>query len=866
MVNIKDYKNLNDFLQNHKVSKGDKHTHTSMGKPFGAFYIDDSKLSIFYKLYENAVQNKESVYIIEKHTEASPVLIDFDFKFNLECVDRQYDINHINKIVDLYMTEMEQIFKFNNKENELIAFVFERSKPYQAKTITKDGIHIVFPFIITEPYAQYALRDNILKKIEPILSDINITNPISDVVDRCVIQKNGWLMYGSKKPNCDPYKLAHVYDSHRQQIKPDEVDYEGITNFAQFLSIRRHSITECISLKDQNITTKYQKKVSKSKIKSSKSSYNVDYVSALVDILSMDRATEFEKWLEVGICLNSIDHHELFDIWVEFSQKSPNYNEESCIQKWDEITESNKNRKEITIASLIYWAKMDDFDSFMKIKRIDVQKRLEDTLRSAVPNNWDIANVLYEMFQNQFVYSKRCWYEFKNHKWESEEDGLCLRKKISNELVEEYLRLNSQYNDLAADAGDEGDDTKKEDYLNQTKKIIKIINNIKSTSFKDNVMKECKELFDNKQFSNKLDTNEYLIGFDNGIYDLKNMEFRDGRPDDYVTLSTNTSYIEYYDDTPEADEIDDFTKKIVTDDEVRLYLLTLLSSFLQGVNAEEKFRVWTGSGSNGKSKLLELFITSFGDYCIKFPVTLLTGKRAQSNACTPEIVQAVGKRFGYFDEPNENERINVGLMKEYTGGDKIKARGLHKDPIEFKPQFKLVLLCNEIPKVPPHDEGTWRRMELLEFKSKFVENPKEPHEFSRDNYLSEKIKRWKEVFLSWLIDKYYRIYKQSGILVPEEILKFTLDHKKNCDMYAEFLDEVIEKGGKSDMVSLTELHDEYKMWHNENYNGVKMVPKKEFKQFIEKKFKSNEYTNKSIRGYKFKNRNFSMNENEISVL
>ena len=132
--------------------------------------------------------------------------------------------------------------------------------------------------------------------------------------------------------------------------------------------------------------------------------------------------------------------------------------------------------------------------------------------------------------------------------------------------------------------------------------------------------------------------------------------------------------------------------------------------------------------------------------------------------------------------------------------------------------------------------------------------------------LSEKIKRWKEVFLSWLIDKYYRVYKESGISVPEEILKFTLEHKKNCDMYAEFLDEVIEKGEKNDLVSVTELHEEYKIWHNENYNGVKMVPKSKFKLFIEKKFKSKEFTNKSIRGYRFKNRNFSMNENEISVL
>ena len=379
-------------------------------------------------------------------------------------------------------------------------------------------------------------------------------------------------------------------------------------------------------------------------------------------------------------------------------------------------------------------------------------------------------------------------------------------------------------------------------------------------------MKECKELFDDKTFSNKLDTNEYLIGFENGIYDLKNMEFRDGRPDDFVTLSTNTSYIEYYDDSPEADEIDDFMRKIATDDEVRLYLLTLLSSFLQGVNAEEKFRVWTGSGSNGKSKLLELFISSFGDYCIKFPVTLLTGKRAQSNACTPEIVQAVGKRFGYFDEPNENERINVGLMKEYTGGDKIKARGLHKDPIEFKPQFKLVLLCNELPKVPPNDEGTWRRMEVTEYKSKFVDNPKEPHEFARDNYLSEKIKRWKEVFLSWLIDKYYRIYKTNGITVPNEILKFTLEYKKTCDMYAEYLDEVLEKGTSTDVLSITELHEEFKLWHNENYNGEKIVPKAKFKQFIEKKFKSKEITNRSIRGYRFKGKSFSPEETEISVI
>ena len=61
-------------------------------------------------------------------------------------------------------------------------------------------------------------------------------------------------------------------------------------------------------------------------------------------------------------------------------------------------------------------------------------------------------------------------------------------------------------------------------------------------------------------------------------------------------------------------------------------------------------------------------------------------------------------------------------MKEMSGGS-TTARGLHKDPIEFKPQFKMHLLCNDIPYVPPNDSGTARRMEIIPFKSKFCDKP-----------------------------------------------------------------------------------------------------------------------------------------------
>jgi phage/plasmid-associated DNA primase len=42
-----------------------------------------------------------------------------------------------------------------------------------------------------------------------------------------------------------------------------------------------------------------------------------------------------------------------------------------------------------------------------------------------------------------------------------------------------------------------------------------------------------------------------------------------------------------------------------------------------------------------------------------------------------------------LQEP-ESERLNVGVMKELSGGD-IICRALYSDPIEFRPQFSMVM-------------------------------------------------------------------------------------------------------------------------------------------------------------------------------
>ena len=99
-------------------------------------------------------------------------------------------------------------------------------------------------------------------------------------------------------------------------------------------------------------------------------------------------------------------------------------------------------------------------------------------------------------------------------------------------------------------------------------------------------------------------------------------------------------------------------------------------------------------------------------------VAALCSKRGSSTQADPELAMLRGKRIVIFQEPTKDEPMNVGKLKEWTGGDAIQTRELYKGPIKFKPQAKWFLICNDIPEVPSDDDGTWRRIRVCDFMSK----------------------------------------------------------------------------------------------------------------------------------------------------
>jgi P4 family phage/plasmid primase-like protien len=823
------------FLLHYQVEKGSEYTHTSIVKPAGSFYIPSDKLDDFYAKYRLGVRYNDDLYVTEKHRDISPIVIDLDFRFEkTEKLERVVKEKDIQDIVELYIKHIRHFLDVP----EFNVFILQKPTPVVDKNVLKDGVHLIFPDLVTAPSVQYLIRNGVLKECAAIFDKFGLKNGYEDVIDEAVIQRNNWMMFGSRKPNCEKYDITRIVRVDADGILSDGERDPHTWKYIESLSIRNKYDKTKIKIEAEKEVQDFENEEKKKKRKkmdtsvlqtlqnTRKNTYdNLDYVKKLVGILSEARANKYSEWIRTGWCLRTIDYR-LLDVWKEFSMKSPKYVDGECDRLWNYMKEDG-----LGIGTLHMWAKNDNLELYKETVKKDLTNLI---FKSKNETHHDVANVIYYMYKYDFVcvsIKQNYWYEFKNHRWVNCDSGFALRAKISTEVCKEYLNSAAYWNQKGSAEDDEGEQQRCGEIA---KKLNGIALKLKQTAFKDNIMKECKELFYVNKFEEKLDSRSSLIGFENGVYDLEGLEFREGRPEDYISFTTGIDYIPYNPKNPLAKDVNGFLNTVFTKPHMKEYVLLLLSSFLNGGIKEERFHIWTGVGSNGKSKVVDLFEQSFGEYCCKLPITLLTQKRAASNAATSELARTKGKRFACLQEPSEDEKLNVGLMKELTGGDKIMARLIYKEPIEFKPQFKMILTCNNLPNVPSDDGGTWRRIRVVEFTSRFCDDPdpEKENEFLIDTELTDKFVQWKEYFMSMLIE-YYKKYIEKGITEPEEVLQCTKEYQKNNDTFLEFVEQECERRDE-DFLSYMDVYGAFKMWCKENNMQMVCTKKRDFIKTISK--------------------------------
>lgn len=798
------------FLKAFEVYNDSECTHTCLAHR-KKYYINVADQDEFFQLYSAAVDKGTNLSLTEKHRDIGPILIDFDFRQNTST--RLYTQDHVQQIISLVMGWLDQHLYL---ESHTEVFVLEKPpRPY--RSAFKDGIHIIIPSVVTEPHYQYQMRTDIIGHIEKILSGCGFQNNIQDIYDAAAV-RNNWFLYGSKKPDeTVPWEVTHLY-TWWSTTDEDPPIIEKPCNY---------TINELIEL--FSIRNKFEKNVEQITLvkpapapppaptpSTSEAAPTDIYVESLVKILDPRRADNYNDWIALGFCLHNISSESNLSIWIDFSKQSPKYKPGECERLWHSMKSDG-----LKLGTLCFWAKSDNPFEYQTI----VSNNIFSDIKSCNGGHYSVAKIAYSILKNKFVCVNaegRSWYYFTGVFWKEDAGELQLRKELSTTVRQHYLQAMTKIaSSQTIDEMQSGASTttaKKE-----AENLLKTAFKLYDANFHESIIKMMRIFFYNESFLETLDGDPNLIGFNNGVWCLKEAIFRQTTPDDMISFSVGYDYSNTTDPNLRQAVLKYF-EMLHPNSNQRAYVLKALARQLYGDSGCELFHVHSGynaSAGNGKSSYFALLELCLGAYIRKFPVEILISKqRGEAHKPMPEFSNWRGTRIMYCTEPSSEDRINSGVMKELTGGDPIQYRMLYSNKIHtFKPMFKISIMCNDAPQIEGNDEGIKRRIRKIDYISKFVDATEVDaarHMYEKDPNFLEEFKRnesLKMEFVRYILEHYDHNYKFE---MPDVIRESSRQYLEDNNSVLGFVREFI----KRDPDGFFLLKDAKEVFrHSQHFNG-----------------------------------------------
>lgn len=434
----------------------------------------------------------------------------------------------------------------------------------------------------------------------------------------------------------------------------------------------------------------------------------------LIDLLSVERATNYTTWSHVGFAL-----HHVFDqggegLFHRFSQKSYKYRY-SSVSDWFATIKERKNG--FTERSLHYWAKEDSPLPYAELFGITPRRLLQNGDNI---NHADTAKCYHSISSQRFVYSNKCWYKYEDTNLIvklGKENPDALRSSISDTLQREVKKA---LNEIPHDD---------EHYREMVKKALKCHKTLGTTTFINGTIDYLRTLYTDNTFSQLIDTNMNLLAFADGLvmdYEQKNIRPVDRW--DYVMKTTRRTLSQVSRPAIRQWLNQELLTIFNTEEMVRYWKEHTAMAFFR--NHFEKFYCHTGRGGNGKGVLFTLFAAALGDYYLQADNEFLTSTY-KSGAPNPTLSRARGVRFFVTSEPSSEAtdgarmKLSTELIKALTGRDPINVRNLYEESVDWVPTFTTFLLCNMIPEMTKVDGGMRRRFVKMDYPNKFSENPLE---------------------------------------------------------------------------------------------------------------------------------------------
>ncbi|MHC0478864.1 phage/plasmid primase, P4 family [Staphylococcus capitis] len=482
--------------------------------------------------------------------------------------------------------------------------------------------------------------------------------------------------------------------------------------------------------------------------------------------------------------------------------------------KWDEKRKNSTYGEQTLFKAInetnnIYTPKQQTDDNPLRYALSKLFDNQEETKEYPIRSYDDTGNAdrFIDRYGNLYKYSyiANKFYIYDGMKWKIDDKGSI--RKLIDEMIENIK------NEKVLHSEDVTEEEAREVFQKFYKKT-------RGTQAKKNIMNEL--MHRRPATPDDFDRDDMLINVANGYIDLTSRELYKHDINKMFSQITNTDYTEKMQPAVWLDFLNDI---FAGDKAVIRYIQKALGYSLTGSTREQIMFILFGKGRNGKSIFVETIAEILGDYSNNMQAKSLMVKK--NDNVNTDIARLSKARFVTSSEPNEGFRFDEGLIKQLTGGDKVTARFLYAEEFEYTPKFKIWVSTNHKPIIRGTDDGIWRRLVLIPFD---VQIPEE----KVDKDLKYKLLREAPAILNWMAEGAY-MWMQEGLAMPEKLKEAVQKYRNEMDTLGQFIEDCC-KVDKNSSEKVSNLHQAYKTWSNDNLTSTKVLGMKSFSQKMEERF------------------------------
>jgi P4 family phage/plasmid primase-like protien len=542
----------------------------------------------------------------------------------------------------------------------------------------------------------------------------------------------------------------------------------------------------------------------------------------VLDLIDGNKVSEYHDWLAV---LAAMYHsgYSLSDAH-DVSSRASNYDSDAVDAKWAEASKLSG----YTFGTICHYAKESDpegYKELLSVRRgeattkcmIKFAKKVEKAEKpekvEEEPDLDEIEQVLYDetksftnlivgkifhiFHRHEYSYCKGKWFRINKYgiyeKLDDDSETILMQKCITttHQFIGKQITKNANNSD-------------------RIKLLTEGLKISQNNQFMKNTISMLRLLFLDETLYSKLDKNLKLIGFKNGVFDLKHFRFRKATREDYVSITTGYDYSEECNN----EYFDKLIESIFENKERAEWFKVFIGSLIVGGNPEEKCYFLVGAGRNGKGTIDSLIRYALGAYYGDVPSSYYTTPDVAGRA-SPEVMAFKNVRVAMTQEPasGEQAKYHTDKVKRGSGNDPLTGRYLYGNLETFQPHHKPLCCTNYLPTFTDIDDGLKARLVVVLFPLQFMDSanydPSMPSHRKQNSGLKVELEQYRHMFFNYMLEQYKKYASDGMPALPKCMLEDLREYQDEVDSVKTFMKSSL-KQVEGEYVSLSDLHTAFK--------------------------------------------------------